>query len=518
MNKKCVIRCQCKFCVVSNNFHVFIPSHLIERDTIIDDLQQKLKCSDRAVENLHEKIKELLEENQHKSEMIQSLNKKIAELEVDHKEALDRIMALQKTRSRTSNSTQMSPASFLERNKLQEIYKITREINISNRQLRSVFNFKMSEISQLINQLVNPVLKLKNIEIQSTCEIEDLRSFYKKEALEKNLLSNKLQELCGNIRVFCRCRQDPGTQTILEFLSGEEISVNQNGNRKRFSFDKVYPPTATQEQVFEGTRPIIASCIDGYNICIIAYGQTGSGKTYTLMGNEDNPGMTIRSIRELLRICQERKNIKYTTKISMLEIYNEAIQDLLSKQSNAQLEIRTQAKIVVIPGLTEIEVKTENDIRRVMQLGNKNRTIAMTKMNSESSRSHLMLILYVTGVDNVSGATYHGTLKLCDLAGSECISKTEATGQRLIEAAAINKSLTALGQVFIALKNKALHVPYRNSKLTHLLQPAFSRDAKACIFMNISPNIRNLGETLSTLQLGASVGQVSLRKTAALNF
>ncbi|XP_067855671.1 uncharacterized protein [Heptranchias perlo] len=125
-----------------------------------------------------------------------------------------------------------------------------------------------------------------------------------------------------------------------------------------------------------------------------------------------------------------------------------------------------------------------------------------------------MLTLCVNGVDSVSGTTYHGTLTLCDLAGSERISKTEATGQRLVEAAAINKSLTALGQVFTALKNNALHVPYRNSKLTHLLQPAVNRDAKACIFVNISPSIKNLGETLSTLQFGSSVRQVSLGKAA----
>ncbi|XP_067855236.1 uncharacterized protein [Heptranchias perlo] len=356
--------------------------HLIERDIVIDGLQEKLKHSNTALENLHEKTRELLEENCRQSEMIQHLHRKVAELEADHKEALDRVMALQKIRSRTSDSIPIPPGSFSEPKKLVEISKFTRELSISNRQLRFIFNCKMSEISHLINQLANPVLKLKNMEAGSTKEIEDLRSLYRKEALEKTLLYNKLQELYGNIRVFCRCREDPGAQTILDFPSDKEVLVNQKGNRKRFSFDKVYPPTATQEQVFEGTLPIITSCVDGYNICIVAYGQTGSGKTYTMMGNEDNPGVNIRSIRELLRICQERKNIKYTTKISMLEIYNEAIQDLLTKQLNAQLEIRTQGKTVVIPGLTEIEIKTEKDIRRVMQCGNKNRTVASTKMNS----------------------------------------------------------------------------------------------------------------------------------------
>ncbi|XP_055505974.1 uncharacterized protein LOC129706046 isoform X1 [Leucoraja erinacea] len=486
--------------------------HLIERDMIIDRLQKELKQRDTSVETLHEKTSELLEENRRQSETIQQLNRQISELEVNHKEALNRITALQKLCG-TYNSSSLTPGSHLEPKKLQELCKLTHELSITSRELRSTVNDNISEIRQVISQTVDTVLMLKNTEAASAQEIVDLRSLYKKEALEKKLLYNKLQEICGNIRVFCRCRQDSEAQTILEFPSDEEIVVDQNGNRKRFSFDRVYPPTATQEQVFEGTQPIVTSCADGYNICIVAYGQTGSGKTYTMMGNDENPGVNIRSIRELLQICRERKNISYTIKVSMLEIYNETILDLLSKQPHAQLQIRTHGRAIAIPGLTQIEVKTENDIKDLMQSGNRNRTVASTKMNSGSSRSHLILTLLVTGVDGYSGAAYHGTLTLCDLAGSERISQTEATGQRLVEAAAINKSLTALGQVLMALKNNALHIPFRNSKLTHLLQPAFSRDAKTCIFMNVNPNIKNLGETLRTLQFGSSVRQVSLGKT-----
>ncbi|XP_072913805.1 kinesin-like protein klp-3 [Hemitrygon akajei] len=485
--------------------------HLIERDIIIDNLRQKLEQSNTTVENLHEKIRELLEDNCQQSEMIQHLNRKISELEVNHKEALDRIAALQKICG-TYNSVSITPGSYMEPKRLLELHKCTRELSISNRHLRSMLNHKISEISQTLNKIMDPVLKLKNTEAALTQETEDLRSLYKKEALEKKLLYNKLQEICGNVKVFCRCRQDSEAQTILDFPSENEITVNQNGNVKRFSFHKVYPPYTTQDQVFEGTQPIITSCADGYNICIVAYGQTGSGKTYTMMGNEGDPGVNIRSIGELLRICQQRKSIRYTIKVSMLEIYNEAVQDLLSNQPRAQLEVMTQGRTVAIPGLTEIEVKTESDIKNVMQLGSKNRTVASTKMNSESSRSHLILMLWVNGVDSYSGAKYHGTLTLCDLAGSEQISQTEAAGQRLVEAAAINKSLAALGQVLVALKNNALHIPFKNSKLTRLLQPAFSRDAKVCIFINVNSNIENLGETLRTLQFGSSVQQVSLGK------
>ena len=144
--------------------------------------------------------------------------------------------------------------------------------------------------------------------------------------------------------------------------------------------------------------------------------------------------------------------------------------------------------------------------------GDANRSVGTTKMNTNSSRSHLLLILRVQGTDHISRAVTHGALTLVDLAGSERISKTEATGQRLVEAAAINKSLTALGQVFTALKTNAMHVPYRNSKLTHLLQSSLGGDGKACVFVNVSPASSNLSESVSTLQFGSAAKQVQLGK------
>ena len=144
--------------------------------------------------------------------------------------------------------------------------------------------------------------------------------------------------------------------------------------------------------------------------------------------------------------------------------------------------------------------------------GHANRAVGSTKMNTTSSRSHLLLVLHVVGADQVSRAVSRGTLTLVDLAGSERISKTDATGQRLVEAAAINKSLTALGQVFTALRTGAMHVPYRNSKLTQLLQGALGGDGKTCVFVNVSPAAENASETLSTLHFGAAAQQVELGK------
>lgn len=277
-----------------------------------------------------------------------------------------------------------------------------------------------------------------------------------------------------------------------------------------FSFDKVYDPNSTQEQIFGDTKGIITSCVDGYNVCLMAYGQTGSGKTFTMMGPDNNPGINIRAMKELFDVCKERaETVTYTLKVSLIEIYNETIQDLLTTDAKP-LELRTAGNKVSIPNLKEVVIRNLDDIKKTMAQGDKNRTVASTKMNSTSSRSHLLLMLSVEGQDKVTNAITKGTLILCDLAGSERISKTEAEGQRLVEAAAINKSLSALGQVFTALRTSQLHVPYRNSKLTQILQPSLGGDAKACLFVNVSPDVNNFSETVSTLNFGSNAKQIAL--------
>ncbi|KAK1166865.1 kinesin-like protein KIFC3 isoform X1 [Acipenser oxyrinchus oxyrinchus] len=487
----------------------------IEKEQAIEDLKQQLKMKCNEVENLLLRNKCLQKVNDHMSEMIYPLTQRLAELEIDQEESHAKIKAMYNQRHKTLHGKVIikKAGSFIEPEILLEVNKITRALNISNKELSSTLKIRFSEMELLMKRLLNPVFKLMEAALSSAQELEDMRSLYKKEALARKMLYNRLQEICGNVRVFCRCKGYSPTTSCIILPSDEELVLMYKGSKKKFAFDKVYSPRTTQEEVFEGIRPIIASCVDGYNICILAYGQTGSGKTYTMMGSEDNPGVSIRSIRELLHLCNERPMITYKLKISMLEIYNEKLYDLFSKIPKSSLEIRNQGKTVVVTDLTEFEIKTEEDIKSITRLGEKNRRVASTKMNISSSRSHLVLILRVDGTDKVSGVKSHGTLTLCDLAGSERISKTEALGQRLVEAAAINTSLTSLSQVvFKAIKGNALHVPFRNSKLTHLLQPGLSGDAKACVFLNISLDVPNYEETITTLQFGSSVRQVALGK------
>ncbi|XP_056907000.1 uncharacterized protein LOC130535759 isoform X2 [Takifugu flavidus] len=487
---------------------------LLERDRVIEELKQKLQSKEKEVENLLSRNSYLSREVQYLTEVIQHLNQRLAEVEADQQAAQEKIRSLLNRRVPAVPPAHTITKPTVEARQLLQVSCLTHELNVSNKQLRSTALQALTDMKNQLEHLRETVEKLTQVEQEAAGEMEQLQSLYRKETVKRKALYNKLLELQGNIRVFCRCRKTTDSSSCLETTDEEEILVVQKGSWKKFQFDKVYPQGSTQEEVFAGTLPVITSCVDGYNVCILAYGQTGSGKTYTMMGTKENPGVNIRSIRELLRVCAEKEKVSYTLKISMLEIYNETLKDLLAKNNEALLDIRVQGKSVSVPGLSQIQVQSEEDILAIMETGEKNRKITSTKMNTQSSRSHLVVALQVEVSDQVSGLASRGTLTLCDLAGSERISRTEAEGQRLVEAAAINRSLTALGQVFSALKCNALHIPFRNSKLTHLLQPCLSGDAKCCMFVNVSPDIKNVGETLSSLQFGSSVRQVSLGKPA----
>ncbi|KAL8595184.1 hypothetical protein ACOMHN_013857 [Nucella lapillus] len=402
-------------------------------------------------------------------------------------------------------------AEMFDPEQLEALTTSAQSLHKSHALLRMTITSQFDVMKQLIAETAGAVKDIRNSDAGSQQELEEIRALYQREALQRRLLYNQLQELRGNIRVFCRPRKDPRCGSCLKFPSEQDIMVtNAEGSKKTFSFDKVYTTESTQEEVFHDTNPIIASCVDGYNVCLMAYGQTGSGKTFTMMGPDNNPGINVRAVSELLKVCGGRSETKtYTLNVSMVEIYNETVQDLLTTSAKT-LEIHTVGNMVRIPDMTEMPVACLKDVKEVMELGDKNRTVAETKMNSTSSRSHLLLRIAVSGTDKVSGAVSNGVLTLCDLAGSERIGKTEASGQRLVEAAAINKSLSALGQVFTALRSSQLHVPYRNSKLTQILRPCLGGDAKACLFVNVSPDVKNFAETCNTLDFGSNARQVAL--------
>lgn len=235
----------------------------------------------------------------------------------------------------------------------------------------------------------------------------------------------------------------------------------------------------------------------------------GSGKTYTMMGPKDNPGVNRRAIKELFEQIHSRKETKFQLKASLMEIYNEKVFDLLTKQRN-DLKVHVGPNGTYVGGLIEKDAATEEDILEAIDIGEEHRSVGATLMNTDSSRSHLILQIVVSGFNTISKATTIGKLMLVDLAGSERVSKTDASGERLVEAAAINKSLSALSHVFKALASNSPHVPYRNSKLTHVLQDSLGGDSKTAVFINVSPLKENLSETLMTIKFGQGVRKVQL--------
>ncbi|XP_069832273.1 uncharacterized protein [Dendropsophus ebraccatus] len=356
---------------------IALQREISKKDKKIEDLSKNLQKKEGELETLRLKCKHLEEEKYNLIQQSESLYKKVSELQREQEKYLQEMSEIQRKNTRITDK--LHSYSPLKKDLLIKMLREAHELSISNDKLRVLATGGLSEIGLSMGHLQSMVLNMRS----STKEIEELRSLYQRESMERKLLYNQLQELRGNIRVFCRCRLDDRKGEHLEFLSNEDLVVNCNGTKKRFRYDQVFLPQCTQEDVFEGTLPIIRSCVDGYNVCILAYGQTGSGKTYTMMGTEQKPGVNIRSIRELLRICKEKERIKYVIRISMLEIYNEGLWDLLSENGNKQLEIRSQGKVVTLPGLTEMEVGNENDIKKIISFGEKNRTVASTKMNTE---------------------------------------------------------------------------------------------------------------------------------------
>ncbi|XP_058485568.1 kinesin-like protein KIFC3 isoform X2 [Solea solea] len=363
-------------------------------------------------------------------------------------------------------------------------------------------------------------------EVSSTNQ--ELLRKYKREMNLRKKCHNELVRLKGNIRVFCRVRpvsqeeQDAAdAKTMLSFDSDDDtiLYLSNKGKIMTFELDKVFAPQATQEEVFQEVQSLVTSCIDGYNVCIFAYGQTGSGKTYTMEGVADNPGINQRALRLLFsEVTEKAPDWDYKITVSMVEIYNETLRNLLGDNPTDKLDIRMKpdgSGQLYVPELTEFLVQSPEDINRVFELGHMNRATACTNLNEHSSRSHALLIITVCGCNTATGDRTQGKLNLVDLAGSERIGKSGAEGSRLREAQCINKSLSALGDVINALRGKHSHVPFRNSRLTYLLQDSLSGDSKTLMMVQVSPLSSNMSESVCSLKFAQRVRSVELNSSSS---
>ncbi|CAN8064739.1 unnamed protein product [Agarophyton chilense] len=310
-------------------------------------------------------------------------------------------------------------------------------------------------------------------------------------------------------------------------------SVTQSVNQKPvlancFAFDHVFQPGVHNTIVFDAiARPVVASAIDGINGVIFAYGQTAAGKTYTMLGTEEDPGVTRRSISHVFQLISQCSSRQFLLRASYIEIYNEIIRDLLVP-ANDNLRIHEDVinKRVFVDAREEVVVCVD-DVMRIISAGEHVRAVGETNMNDRSSRSHTIFTLKIESRETTSAdaeedalniqndgvAIRASTLSLVDLAGSERASFTKAQGMRLVEGGHINKSLLTLGTVINKLSSgesrNASHIPYRDSKLTRLLQPALGGNARTAIICAITPSTLHMDETLSTLKFASRAKKVT---------
>ncbi|BGP48766.1 hypothetical protein JCM10450v2_004642 [Rhodotorula kratochvilovae] len=326
----------------------------------------------------------------------------------------------------------------------------------------------------------------------------------------------------NNIKVVCRFR--PPNQLELRETGGESIvQISEDGTNVKlrsqddmrgaeangFTFDRVFQMDTRQEEVFEfGVKGIVDDVMDGYNGTVFAYGQTGSGKSHTMMGpNIDDTEMKgiIPRITEQIfaSIMSSPANLEYLVKVSYMEIYMERIRDLLAPKNDNLPVHEDKQRGVYVKNLSDFYVSNSAEVYEIMRQGGSARAVSSTNMNAESSRSHSIFVITVQARNTETGTQKTGSLFLVDLAGSEKIGKTGATGQTLEEAKKINKSLSALGMVINALTDgKSSHIPYRDSKLTRILQESLGGNSRTTLIINCSPSLYNETETLSTLRFG----------------
>lgn len=282
-------------------------------------------------------------------------------------------------------------------------------------------------------------------------------------------------------------------------------------DQKEFAFDAVFDESFSQQKIFEdAAQEIVDSVMDGFNGTIFAYGQTGAGKSHTMTGPENGPeelrGLLPRSFHHIFQnIDDTSQATKYLVTGSYLEIYNEEIRDLLSKNPKEKCDLKDHPTSgVYVKDLTATMVNSVAEMNSILGDGLKNRSVGATNMNEGSSRSHSIFMVRVEQCGKGADGEDHirvGKLNMVDLAGSERQSKTGATGERLKEATKINLSLSALGNVISALVDgKSSHIPYRDSKLTRLLQDSLGGNTKTVMVANLGPADYNYDETLSTLR------------------
>nr|AVR43205.1 KIFC1 [Phascolosoma esculenta] len=517
-----------------------IEKELKNQRSINEGLAQQRNAFREQVNNISSTAAQMEKETSQKQELVQSLQAKLREREQDLEETSGQAHRLETKVSRLQQELAASQ---------QTVEALQSQITGLKSSIASLTAQQASATAE------RDAYKLECDSLKQTCKentatikeqketIEAMKEKERAWETERRWLHNTVQELKGNIRVFCRIRPlleeekreqeaishlsvDTETCLLVDKLNSHALDETSSirkadgDNKYEFNFDKIYGPWSTQESVFNELSQLVQSALDGYNVCIFAYGQTGSGKTYTMEGpeqpDETTQGVIPRAVLQIFKTTEtlRSKGWQYGLEASFLEIYNEMIQDLLGDvKDNIKHEIRMVNKgshDVMVTNLTVKAVTSPKQVHDLLRKASANRAVASTNCNERSSRSHSVFMLKIRGENPITGETSHGVLNLVDLAGSERLKESGSTGARLKETQAINKSLSSLGNVIMALANKEKHEPYRTSKLTHLLQNSLGGNSKTLMFVNISPREEHFGETLCSLRFATKVNNCNM--------
>ena len=383
--------------------------------------------------------------------------------------------------------------------KADELKLVSSHMRLVINDIRCAMSLLMPNFSGLMKEATTKVSQLYSK------RISDLESQLQSEISLRRKLHNQLIDVGGNVRVFARIRpllQDEiarGCETCIKQNLDEDPSVltvfGSTGERK-YTFDKVFGEGTTNSEIFSDLSQLLVSSLDGYNVSILAYGATNSGKTYTMNSIYERVGL------ELIDAQSNRRSWKYSLTVSVCEIYMDTVVDLLNPK-NINLDIRTnpQNGHLHVPGLSRVAFSSSSQLKELITNGTKHRAVSATLSNEHSSRSHLITCIYLD-ITSPNGRQIQSRVHLVDLAGSERLAKCATTGQTAKETLAINKSLSALGDVVYARFNKMNHVPYRNSVLTSVLNESLAGDSKTLLIVQVNPTKVRIYEHKCTKLLG----------------
>lgn len=513
-----------------------------EHEHEVQELQRKLKQESERLQRINREEKDAFErqcradlegEKAKAAKEVQDLRLKLgAEQQDINKSLLEKERELRQLQSQLDDLR--SELSQEQKNKralqeqINEMATTNGKLEARNQGLRAQIDFLESDSKQQSDSFAQMEARLREaLEIA-----ENAKQKLIKEETERRILFNKYQELKGNIRVMCRVRPALGksegneakimfpdaktSSAQIEVTGLEEKSSFGNINRKvlPFEFDRVFAPSVHNEEIFDEISQLVQSALDGYNVCIFCYGQTGSGKTYTMSSPDGMIPRATHMIYDTITKLRE-KSWTYTMEGSFVEVYNEELNDLLDGSSNnskKKLEIRHDdvRKQTTVLNCKTVALDSADKVEMMLKQAQNNRSVAATKANERSSRSHSVFILKLVGENSVTNERCEGTLNLVDLAGSERLKHSQAEGERMKETQSINKSLACLGDVIEALGRGSSHVPYRNSKLTHLLQYSLGGNSKTLMFVMVSPLEAHLKETITSLRFATKVSHCGL--------